>query len=102
MRNTGGNTGQAFLSIQKTAIVPGGSADTAGEDISYTITISNTGAVNLTGVTVTDPFVSGLSRGADISGNNDYTLNVGEIWSYTAHHTVTQSDIELLAVAMVG
>ena len=64
-----------------------------GEVITYAITVRNMGNVSLTGVVVTDPFVSDLARGADIVGNNDNVLNVGEIWSYTAHHAVTQADI---------
>jgi uncharacterized repeat protein (TIGR01451 family) len=91
-----GGGSKAALNISKAATVPGGTADTAGEDISYSITVANTGNVNLTGVVVADPFVSSLIRVADQVGNNDNILNVGEIWAYTAHHTVTQEDIDSL------
>ena len=43
---------------------------------------------------MTDASVSDLTRGADIVGNNDNFLDVGETWSFTAHHTVTQSEID--------
>jgi uncharacterized repeat protein (TIGR01451 family) len=84
------------LNITKDASVPGGTADTAGELISYTITVANTGNTSLTGVTVTDPFadLSSIVRGADIVGNNDGVLNVGETWSYMAAHTVTQAELD--------
>jgi uncharacterized repeat protein (TIGR01451 family) len=82
------------LALDKTATVPGGTADTAGEVITYSFALSNTGNQPLTGVTLGDPSVSDLTRGADIVGNNDNILDVGEVWSYTAHHTVTQADID--------
>ena len=82
------------LNIAMTASVPGDTANVPGEVITYAITVRNMGNVSLTGVSVTDPSVSDLTRGADIVGNNDGVLNAGEIWSYTAHHTVTQADID--------
>jgi uncharacterized repeat protein (TIGR01451 family) len=81
------------LNITKNATVPGGTADTAGELISYSITVANTGNVTLTGVVVTDPFVSNLTRIADQVGDNDALLEVGEIWAFTANHVVTQAEI---------
>jgi uncharacterized repeat protein (TIGR01451 family) len=84
------------LNITKSASVPGGTANVAGEKISYTITVQNTGNVTLTGVTVTDPFADSGSivRGADVVGDNDSSLEVGETWGYTAFHTVTQAEID--------
>ncbi|TCS17526.1 DUF11 domain-containing protein [Caulobacter sp. BK020] len=84
------------LNITKDASVPGGTADAAGELISYTITVANTGNTTLTGVTVTDPFadVGSIVRGADVVGDNDALLEVGETWGYTAAHTVTQAEID--------
>jgi uncharacterized repeat protein (TIGR01451 family) len=84
------------LNITKDASVPGGTADVAGELISYTISVANTGNTTLTGVTVTDPFadVGSFVRGADTVGDNDALLEVGETWSYTAGHTVTQAEID--------
>ena len=64
--------------------------------ISYTITVQNTGNATLTGVTVTDPYADAGSivRGADVVGDNDALLEVGETWGYTAAHTVTQAEID--------
>jgi uncharacterized repeat protein (TIGR01451 family) len=84
------------LNIIKDASVPGGTADKAGEVISYTITVQNTGNTTLTGVTVTDPYADpgSIVRGADLVGDNDALLEVGETWGYTATHTVTQGEID--------
>jgi uncharacterized repeat protein (TIGR01451 family) len=87
------------FSVTKTATVPGGTADTAGEVISYAITVSNTGDQNLTGLTVTDPSIADLA--AVLSGafnigdtNMDGQLSIGETWQYSGSYTVTQSDID--------
>jgi uncharacterized repeat protein (TIGR01451 family) len=82
------------LNIVKNASVPGGTADVVGELVSYYITVANIGNQVLTGVAVTDPFVSNLTRIADVKGNNDNMLDVGETWAYTASHAVTQPDID--------
>ena len=55
--------GTPALNITKDASVPGGTADAAGEVISYTITVENTGNTTLIGVAVTDPYAdAGLGR----------------------------------------
>jgi uncharacterized repeat protein (TIGR01451 family) len=89
------------IAVDKTATVDGGTADQAGEVISYSIKISNVGNQALTGVTVSDPFVSNLA-GVDVDNdlfndgdvNEDGKLSAGETWQYTASYTVTQSDID--------
>ena len=80
------------LNIVKTAVA-GQVADFAGEVITYVITVENTGNLTLTGVTVEDTFAV-IVRIGDDPGNNDNDLDVGEIWSYTASHTVTQAEID--------
>ena len=90
---------RSALSVTKNATVPGGTADTVGEVINYTIAVSNTGNTALTGITVSDPTVSNLA--AVMSGafnvgdtNLDNQLSTGETWQYTASHTVTQFDLD--------
>jgi hypothetical protein len=84
------------LNITKEASVPGGTADAAGEKISYVITVANTGNTTLTEVEVTDPYadLGSIVRGADVVGDGDDLLEVGETWGYTAAHTVTQAEID--------
>src|SRR5262249_37016589 len=74
----------------------GATVDQAGDRINYRITVQNTGNTTLTGVTVTDPFADAGSivRGADVVGDNDALLEVGETWLFTARHTVTQAEID--------
>jgi uncharacterized repeat protein (TIGR01451 family) len=91
----------AAMTVHKTATVPGGTANVVGEVISYGITVANVGDTSLTGITVTDPSVSNLApvlSGGFNSGdtNHDNQLSAGETWSYTASHTVTQTDIDTL------
>ena len=75
---------------------PGAVVNGAGDVINYTITVANTGNTTLTGVVVTDPNANAGSivRGADVVGDNDGLLEVGETWTYTAAHTVTQAEID--------
>ncbi len=79
------------LSIDKVFVeVTGGNdngvADQAGEVLNYTVTVTNTGNVNLTGVTVQDPLT-----GLDIAG---VTLGVGESVTYDTSYTLLQSDLD--------
>jgi len=81
------------LNIVKDATVPGGTANVAGEVISYTITVQNTGNQMLTGVTVTDPMISDLTLVAN-AASTDGELDVGETWTWTGTHVVTQAEID--------
>jgi uncharacterized repeat protein (TIGR01451 family) len=85
------------FNITKDASVPDGTANVAGEVISYTISVANTGNVTLTGVSVTDPFADAGSivrDAVDVVGDEDNLLEVGETWGYTASHTVTQAELD--------
>jgi uncharacterized repeat protein (TIGR01451 family) len=89
------------MTVHKTASVPGGTANHAGEVISYDITVANVGDVDLTGITVTDTRVNNLapvlSSGFNIGDtNHDGKLSTGETWDYTASYTVTQNDLNTL------
>ncbi|MGB9930140.1 MAG: DUF7507 domain-containing protein [Methanosarcina sp.] len=63
----------------------------AGEIISYSITVNNTGNIDLNNVTVSDSLTN-LSGPVE-SKSTDSILEVGEIWSYTGNYTVTQTDL---------
>ena len=69
----------------------------AGQTLDYEITIENTGAVSLTGVTPVDTLPDG-SAGVlagpvgDTDGNS--ILDTNETWTYTISYTVTQADID--------
>jgi len=82
------------VTLHKAATVADGTANANGDVINYAITVVNDGNMTLTGAVVSDPSVSNLTRIADLFGNNDNILNVGETWQYTANHTVTQAEID--------
>lgn len=76
---------------------PNNTVDEAGDIIHYNITVENTGNVTMTDLQVTDPFADAGSivRGADQVGDDDSDFEVGEIWTYTAEHTVTQDEMDV-------
>ncbi|WP_226592952.1 beta strand repeat-containing protein, partial [Microseira wollei] len=83
------------LNITKTATVADGATavDAALDVINYSIVVDNNGNQTLTGVTVSDPRISNLTRtGGDL--NSDSKLDVDETWTYTGAYTVTQADID--------
>jgi len=84
--------------LDKVATVPGGTADSVGEVISYAISVTNDGNVTLTNPVVTDPSVSNLAAvtsGGFNAGDADHDgkIDVGETWQYSASHLVTQGDL---------
>jgi uncharacterized repeat protein (TIGR01451 family) len=91
----GATTAQAGVAIPGIGIdkvftsVTGGDGDTladaAGDVLNYTITVTNTGGVTLTGVTVVDPLI-----GMNISG---VTLAPGASQTFNVSYTLTQADL---------
>ncbi len=79
----------------------------AGDIITYSYVVANTGNVSLSAVSLTDPGVSfnggaaqALTSGptysaGDINTNNK--LDVGETWTYSASYTFTQPDVDAAA-----
>ncbi|MGB0764812.1 MAG: SdrD B-like domain-containing protein, partial [Luminiphilus sp.] len=75
-----------------------GVVDAAGDVISYSIVITNTGNLSITNVVMDDPLLSG-ANGTLIttpveSGTVDSILSVGETFTYTGTYTVQQSVID--------
>src|SRR5439155_713522 len=67
----------------------------AGDVISYKVTVTNTGNVILTGLTVTDPVAGGtLTSGA--------TLAIGASDTFTPSHTITSTDTAAGSVVNVA
>lgn len=79
------------LSIEKTFLgVTGGNgnelADAEGDVLNYRVIVSNTGNVNLTDVSVTDPLT-----GQEVTG---LSLAPGESQEFTSSYTLKQSDLD--------
>ena len=105
---------QPAVTLVKTAHIAGDAdqrVDSIADDITYTITVTNSGNVDLTGVVVQDtigenlpqllgtptshPNWVSIEQIGGISGNDK--LEVGETWTYTFVYDVTEADIGMLA-----
>ena len=62
-----------------------------GDTITYTITVTNTGDINVTKVNVTDSLVDLTGPTGDNNGNG--WLEPNETWNYTGTHEVTEYDV---------
>ncbi|PHN97370.1 hypothetical protein CSC81_09820 [Tenacibaculum discolor] len=85
------------IAIVKTATFNDENSDgcsNVGETIMYTMTVTNQGNTGLVNVTVNDPLLGGVVTldSGDLNTNN--TLDVGEIWIYTADYALTQINID--------
>jgi uncharacterized repeat protein (TIGR01451 family) len=91
--------GEAGLSLVKSS---DGTAELAVDDvITYTFSVTNTGTVALTAVTVTDPLV-GLSL-IDCDGDNVIAaMDPGANVECTATYTVTQADVDAGTLTNTG
>lgn len=63
----------------------------AGDTISYTVTVTNPGNVTLTGITINDPLVALNFQSGDL--DNDFSLDTNETWIYTGDYTITSFDL---------
>ncbi|UJP64576.1 DUF7507 domain-containing protein [Mongoliitalea daihaiensis] len=84
-------TRESGISIVKAGTLVTGNSNgrpTAGDQITYTFTVTNTGNVTLTNVVVNDPLV-------DVTGGPITTLAPGQVdaTTFTAVYTLTQADI---------
>jgi gliding motility-associated-like protein/uncharacterized repeat protein (TIGR01451 family) len=85
------------LSVTKTA--DPATYDTAGEVITYTITVTNTGTVTLTGISVTDPLtglnavIPSLAPGASETFFETYTITQADLDAGQVLNTATASTV---------
>lgn len=98
-------TGQASESVSVAAAAPsmnvvksgtlndddGNAGLTAGDSITYSLVVDNTGNVSLTGVVVTDPLASLALTSGDTA--NPGVLDPDEVWTYSASYILTALDI---------
>ncbi|WP_299443437.1 PKD-like domain-containing protein [uncultured Aquimarina sp.] len=82
---------QGGISIIKESLsADDGAYDTVGEQIKYSLTITNTGNTTLTNIVITD----NNADAGSISPSNITILLPGETISVTAAHTITQLDLD--------
>ncbi|MGJ9715823.1 DUF7507 domain-containing protein [Actinotignum sp. GS-2025b] len=87
---------QPALALTKTAALAAGDAGAnaaAGDTVTYTFTVTNTGNVPLSQLTLSDPKVSGLAMTWPDAAQQG-TLAPGAVATGTAHATLTQADID--------
>lgn len=70
-----------------------GSADEAGDVISYQVVVTNTGNQSLTGISLNDSLVASVGSPTE-SATADGYLEIGETWTWTYSYTVTQADLD--------
>lgn len=65
-----------------------------GETITYTLTVKNTGDIDIYELILEDPILGGVINLAPTGdNNNDGVLNTYEEWVYTLEYTITPADI---------
>ncbi|MBH0116707.1 DUF11 domain-containing protein [Salinibacterium sp. NG253] len=88
------------LSLVKSGTLPAGSTSVAGEVVTYSFVIRNTGNVTITGAAVTDPLsgLSSITYGTWPSGTTG-TLAPNTQVTATATYTVKQTDVDAGSIA---
>lgn len=89
-------TADGSFAVEKTQSGGANPVMLVGDEIEYTIVVTNTGGISLTGVVATDTMPDGsiviLSDPAEsLSANN--VLEVGEAWTYLTSYTATADDV---------
>src|SRR5262249_33098166 len=100
---------EPHVSLTKLASVPGDTADTVGEVISYTIAVVNDGNVTLTDpapfdsvasdlapvVNPASPILTPVTSGEDIVGdtNGNFIQDPGEVWTFRNIGDVNQNGV---------
>lgn len=80
------------MTVAKSADKTGFSA--AGEEIKYTVVVTNEGNVTLEDVAIADSLVPQMTALPVESGTKNGKLDVGETWTYTYTYKVKQSDVD--------
>ena len=90
-----------ILHIEKDATVADGTANSTSDTITYTYTVTNQGNAAIAGVVVTDDNRTPGNTSDDFNPSftggdtdGDGLLDVGETWTYTASHQVTQAELD--------
>jgi len=86
----GGGSSSPNLDIGLTK-VPGAVQAHEGDTITYTYSVTNSGDVPLSGVSVTDNMIEDVIYQSG-DANGDGRLGTDEIWTFTASHNVTAGD----------
>jgi uncharacterized repeat protein (TIGR01451 family) len=86
--------GNPSWTITKTSVTNPNNYNEVGDILTYVIELENTGNVNISAITVSDP--QATTGPTYVSGDtgNDNILSPGEIWIYGATYTVQQVDID--------
>ena len=80
-----------LLAVVKTSTTP---RSRPPARVPYTFTVTNTGNMTLTGITVTDPKCSGGAGGSERRHQHRLKLQLTETWVYGCTHTVTQAEVD--------
>jgi len=70
----------------------------AGDSVTYTVSITNTGNIGLTNPAVSDPMLTLTYDSGDTS--NIGVIDIDEVWTYTGTTIITQGDLDTLGAVM--